>query len=388
MGFFKSFILPTSLLAGTVIGAGIFSLPYVFERSGVGLGLVLLAFFTLVYCVIHLMYADLVIKNGDQHRFAGFVKMYFGNLGYWLSVIMTVIEMFFVLTIYLVLSSSFISLVFPTLPMIFQVIVFWWIGSIIIFSGTKRLAFFEFLAVIGIIGAIVIVACLGSPQFFGKPFLFAVKSPLFWLIPFGPLLFSLSGRPAIPSLIHYFNRNLIDPTKSKKAIIWGTILPAIAYATFVVGILGMSGVVTADSVTGFVRSVSSHYVIFVLAALGVLSLISSYFAIGLDVFRSLEFDLKFSRKFSMFLVALLPLFIYFMNLGSFITLIEIVGGFFVGLEGIIIIAMWTKMKAGLQQVGYAKPMLVSAKTPFVRYGLYGVFGISMVYVFVSQVFGF
>jgi amino acid permease len=388
MGFFKSFVLPTSLLAGTVIGAGIFSLPYVFERSGVGLGFIFLAIFALLYCIIHLMYADLVIKNGDQHRFAGFVRMYFGNSGYWLSVIMTVIEMFFVLTIYLVLSSSFVSLVFPTLPKIFQVIVFWWIGSIIIFSGTKRLTFFELLAIAGIIGAIAAVTYFGFQQFFEKSLLFAAKSPLFWLLPFGPLLFSLSGRPAIPSLIHYFNRNLIDPIKSKKAIIWGTIIPAITYAAFVVGILGASGAVTADSVTGFVESTSSYYIVFILAILGILSLVSSYFAIGLDVFRSLEFDLKFSRKLSMFLVVSLPLFIYFMNLGSFITLVEIAGGIFVGLEGIIITAMWTKMRAELQRVGYLKQTLVSTKSLFVRYGLYGVFGISVIYVFLFQIFRF
>lgn len=389
MGFLKTFVLPTSLLAGTIIGAGIFSLPYIFGRSGVGLGFIFLAFFALVYCIIHLMYADLVIKNGDQHRFAGFAKIYFGNAGYWLAVIMTVIEMFFVLTIYLILSSSFISLVFPYLPKIFQVIIFWWIGSIIIFSGTKRVAFFELLAVAGIIGAVVIVACLGSGKFLEKHFLFAVQSPILWLVPFGPILFSLSGRPAIPSLVHYFNRNLIDPIKSKRAVIWGTIIPAIVYASFVIGILGVSKIVTSDSVTGFVSSISITYVAIALAVLGILSLISSYFSIGLDVFRSLELDLKFSSKFSIFLVISLPLFIYFMDLGSFITLVEIAGGIFVGLEGIIITAMWRKMKREERTMNNEpnKWLIRKIPTPFV-YGLYGIFGISIVYVLSSKIFGF
>ena len=41
---FSQFIFPTSLLAGTIIGAGMFALPYLFEKSGIILGLLYLIF--------------------------------------------------------------------------------------------------------------------------------------------------------------------------------------------------------------------------------------------------------------------------------------------------------------------------------------------------------
>jgi len=386
MGIYKSFVLPTSLLAGTIIGAGIFSLPYVFTQAGVILGFVLLAIFGLVYSAIHLMYGDLIVKNGDHHRFAGLAKIYFGNYGYWLSVLMTVIEMFFVLTIYLILSSSFISLIAPNLPVIYQIAIFWWIGSIIIFSGTRRVAFFEMLAIAGILAAIVTVAWLGMPHFFEKSFTFASPSWILWMLPFGALLFAINGRPAIPSVVHYFRKNGLPPEKSKKPIIWGTLIPVIAYAVFVGGVLGLSGVVTPDAISGVVREITSPLLISILAILGILSLVSSYFAIGLDVFNSLQFDLKFSRKFSMFLVILLPLFIYFLDLGSFIVLIEIAGGIFIGLEGILILAMWGKMKRGLSQAGLSEPGMISLKSPVLKIFLYAVFSVSIFYVLASQIF--
>ncbi|MFA6352977.1 MAG: aromatic amino acid transport family protein, partial [Candidatus Paceibacterota bacterium] len=88
MKFWKEFVLPASLLSGTIIGAGIFSLPFIFAQVGLGLGLFLLTLFAIIFCVIHLMYGDLVLKNGDNHRFAGFAKIYFGKIGYWLSILM------------------------------------------------------------------------------------------------------------------------------------------------------------------------------------------------------------------------------------------------------------------------------------------------------------
>jgi amino acid permease len=388
MSFVKNFILPTSLLAGTVIGAGIFSLPYVFSQAGIGLGFIFLMIFGAVYIFVHLMYADLVIKNGEQHRFAGLARIYFGKISYGLSVVMTIVEMFFVLTIYLILSSSFISLVAPQLPAIYNVILFWWLGSIIIFSGTRKIAFFETLAVGGILVAIALVAYLGAPHFFQKPFIFASHQPIFWLLPFGALLFSINGRPAIPSLIHYFRKNGLNVELSKRAIVWGTIIPIFAYGTYVVGALGISKFVSQDSISGIIGGISSPLLIIVLAMLGILSLISSYFSIGLDVYSSLQQDVKFSKIFSMFLVIIFPLTIYFMNLGGFIAMVEIAGGIFIGLEGILILAMWGKMKKGLTEIGSTKKMLMSWDVRWLKYFLYGIFMVSIGYTIAAKIFNF
>lgn len=388
MGSIKSFVLPTCLLAGTIIGAGIFSLPYVFIRAGIGLSYIFLAIFGIVYVFLHLMYGDLMIKNGGDHRFAGLAKIYFGNIGYRLAVLMTIIEMFFVLTIYLVLSSSFISLFAPGLPVIYQVIIFWWLGSIIIFSGTKRVAFFETLAVAGILVAIAVVAWAGAPAFFSKTINFASAAPPLWLLPFGALLFSINGRPAIPSIIHYFKRNGLPAEDAKKTIIWGTLVPVIAYALFIAGVIGLSLSVTPDSITGVVHGLSTPALVIFLAVLGVISLISSYFSIGLDVFNSLKLDVNFSKKFSMFLIIIMPLLIYFIGIGTFTNLVEIAGGIFVGLEGIMILAMWRKMKKGMVEIGSVKKTLIDLKPAGLSWALYGIFGISIGYVILKQIFSF
>jgi amino acid permease len=385
MKFFKEFVLPVSLLSGTIIGAGIFSLPYVFLKAGIGLGFLSLILFGLIYVLIHLMYADVVIKNGNNHRFAGLAKIYFGKVGYWFSVIMTIVEMFFVLAIYLILSSSFVSLVFPNFPSFYQVIFFWIIGSVIIFSGTKRVAFLEYLALLAILFAVGIVVWIGLPKFFDKEMNFVSFEWAYWLLPFGPLLFSLSGRPSIPTLTHYFERNSLSYKSIKKSIVWGTVIPVLVYGLFVAGVIGMSDVITLDSISGIVRAIPLSYLVFFLGLLGAISLLSSYFAIGLDVLNSLRYDLYFSKIVSGLLVIFVPILIYFSNIGSFITLIEIAGGIFVSLEGILIVAMWNKERKNLIKEE-------SALTPYVgkftRGILYLVFLISIIYVLSQAIFRF
>jgi len=288
------------------------------------------------------MYGDLVLKNGDNHRFAGFAKIYFGKIGYWLSILMTVVEMFFVLAIYLILSQSFFNIIWPQMPSVFGVLIFWWLGSLVIFSGTKRLVIAEFLALAGTILLILFMGYWGFGDFFNKNFSLISSNYLLWLLPFGPILFALNGRQAVSAIIHYFDKLGKKRILAKKAIIWGTIVPAIVYVIFIIGVLGASSYVSEDSISGFVGSGLPSFFLCALGFLGIMALISSYLVIGLDVKMSLLLDIKFSKFISSFLVIILPLVIYFSNLGTFLSLIGVAGGLFIGLEGIMILWMWKK----------------------------------------------
>ena len=103
---YKNIILPASLLASTIIGAGMFALPYAFAKAGILSGLFYLLFFSLVVILIHLMYADIIVRTSENHRFLGYAKIYFGRVGFWLAFLISVIGAIFALTIYLILSVS------------------------------------------------------------------------------------------------------------------------------------------------------------------------------------------------------------------------------------------------------------------------------------------
>ena len=343
---YKNTILPASLLAGTIIGAGVFALPFVFQKAGIVTGLFYLSLFGAVFVFIHLMYADLILKTEEGknlHRFSGYTKIYLGNKGFWLSILMTIVGMLFTLTVYLILSISFINLIHPlvlSLSNTVKLLIFWFLSSVAIFLGIRRIVFSEFLITGGIFAIILIILGYGFSHWER-----IVLVPVFNLqnifLPYGAVLFALSGRVAIPAVISYFQKIRRPLIEVKKPIILGTLLPALVYLLFVFGIWGLSNVVSEDAVSGLIGQIPQE-VLTLIGIFGLISLWSSYIVIGLDLESSLKFDLKFPKILSGFIVVAFPLFLYFLGFQNFLNLVSMVGGIFIALEGIFIVLMWLK----------------------------------------------
>lgn len=357
--FYRNFLLPTGLLAGTIIGAGVFALPFIFKVAGLLTGFFYLLLATVIYVLIHLFFADTIIRTPGEHRFVGYTRIYLGRTAGWISVLMAVLEMVFVLTIYLVLSVSFINLFLPNLPDLWKLLIFWVLGSATIFLSLKKLTFLEFSITIGMILIIIMTFVLGLGKL-GKIGLNDFY-PNFegLLFPLGPLLFALGGRVAIPYLVKYFHLPNIGHQHRfiRRSIIWGTVIPAIVYGFFILGVLGLSRSVTEDSISGLVGAVPGG-LLAVLGVLGFLTLWSSYIVIGLDVKSVLLHDLKFSRAMRIAIVVLAPLALYFLGFQNFIGLVSFVGGIFLAVEGIFITLMWLKANRVISR----KPDVVSTKS--------------------------
>lgn len=365
MAFVRRFVLPVSLLSGTIIGAGVFSLPFVFVTGGWVTALSYLAVFGTVFAVIHLMYADVMLTTDKAaHDFVGYARAYLGAWAGWLAFVMTVVGMLFALTIYLVLSASFSSILFPDQSTGTLVFLFWMLGSLFMFTPVRGMAALEALALLVIVGIVGIVAAQGVPH--AERLLTVPPLDLRYLfLPFGPVLFSYAGRVAIPPLLSYFKAEGLSPLYAKRAIIWGTALPAFAYLLFALGVVGLSDSVSEDAVSGIV-GLSPAF----LRAIGVLvlaSLASSYFIVGVSVMRILEKDLAVPRLLSASLVVVAPLLLYAAGLKDFLTLVSVSGGVFIALEGVFIALMWRKAHAA------RLPLLLSPRFTYAVGALVAVF---------------
>ena len=332
----KQFLLPFGVLAGTVIGAGVFSLPYIFKFSGIGLGLAYLAIGTAAYFLVYRMYAEIVRETPGDHRFVGYSRLYLGSRFNWLAILMTIVEGVLVLTIYLVLSESFSHLLIKTGAGVEKIIIFWFLASAAILLGLKRIAKIELAITAGIIGIFAVVFWFGFRNLGAASAadFVPVWGNLLW--PFSAVLFALSGRVAIPSVVR-----LGGPTN--KIIFWGIAAPAIIYGLFSVSVILISPIVTEDAVTGLRIGIPA-LVSWLVGALGILALISSYITIGYDVDKSLEHDLRVPYFLRFALVVFGPIALYFGGLKDFLSLIGIAGGIFIALESILIVLMWLKMR--------------------------------------------
>ncbi|MEK7553659.1 MAG: aromatic amino acid transport family protein [Patescibacteria group bacterium] len=352
-GIFSQIIFPASLLATTIIGAGMFALPFLFNRAGLGIGLFYLLFFGVILVLIHLMYADIIVRTPENHRFPGYAKIYLGKFGYWSSIFMAIFGALLALTIYLVLSPSFIKLILPATSDIYVIFAFWLLGSLAIFFKINELAVSEFLIFIGMAAMIFMIFGFGLAGGADK----IKATPLFdfgnIFLPFGAVLFSMYGRSAIPTLLGYFRNNGQSPVKSKWPIIIGTIAPALIYAIFVFGILGLSGEISEDAVSGLIGNLPK-IVLWVLGILGIISLWSTYIVIGRDIKKSLEHDFNLPVIFSGGVVSVVPVLLYVAGFQSFLKLISFSGAIIIGLEGIFIVLMWLRARNNVELIPVAE----------------------------------
>ena len=368
-------ILPAALLSGTIIGAGVFSLPFIFERAGWVAGAFYLVAGTAVFYYIHVMYADIILRSGESFKFVGYARQYLGEAAFWISILVTVIGALLTLTAYLVLANKFFEIIFPGVPMINgSLSLFWLISSITIFISVKRMARLEFLITGGMIAIIFLIFLFGL---FGNPERITEMATInwgWWWLPFGPVLFSISGRSAVPAVIEYFEENRIPFDQFKKVIFWGTTVPAIVYGIFVVGVIGIASIITENSIAVF-KSLPSVFPAAV-GVLGLLSLWSSYIVIGMSVDEILRIDLKIPKIMARLAVVVVPVLFIYAGFNDFIKLIALAGGIFLALEGIIVTAMWQKVEV----LGLPRFLFILRPVPrIIPYLLLGVFLVGVIY---------
>lgn len=353
MRFYRDFLLPTGLLAGTIIGAGVFALPFVFVRGGLAAGFGYLLLAAGVYAIVHLLYADVIVSTPDEHRFVGYLARYLGTWSTPLAIAVSIVEMVFVMTIYLILSASFIHLIVPAAPPLVAIAVFWAAASFPIFAGLRKISIFEFLVSLGMLSIMSAIFAIGVGGFSRADVSLFTGELADILLPFGPLLFALSGRVAIPSTVAYFKLPGVGHRTSHipPVIIAGTVVPAALYALFVVGVIGLSPLVAPDALSGL--SGLHPAILTAVGILGLLALWSSYFVVGIDVRAILHFDLKWRPLATAALVLAAPLTLYLLGFQSFIGLVSLVGGIFLGLEGLLIIALWL---AARKKIGGTSPL--------------------------------
>lgn len=377
------FWLPLGVLAGGIIGAGVFSLPYMFSRSGLLVGFFYLAVAAAVYSVIHLLYADLMLRTPGEHRFVGYANLYLGRPFFYLGIVMAIIQMLFVLTIYLILSVRFTDLAVPGGSEMAKLLIFWLLGSFAIFMKLKRLALSEALVTVGIVAIILIIFGVGVVHLPSLKDLPLIASGASLLLPLPAILFALSGRVAIPAVLSYVKLKHGEARAAhkitKRIIIWGTLLPAIVYGLFVLGTLGITPSPTDDAVTGLV-GLAPVFLVLLVGLLGWLSLWSSYILVGLDVSRTLQHDLKISHFWRVTLVVFGPIVFYLAGFNNFITLISFVGGILLSIEGILIVAMWVMAN----HRNSVPPILLKRKHGLLMVFLVVVFILSLMGVFIAH----
>ncbi len=333
----KELVVPATILSASIMGAGMFSLPYLFNKAGFATGVFYLILFAPVLITAHFLYSEVVRETPGDHRLLGYAKIYLGLPGWITAALTTGLGLLLVFTIFLALSSSFLRLIFPALTPLQATLIFWAAAVLPLLMRVSKMAILESVAVLAVVIIALGIFVVGIlrpaaaiPWF----------NPAFILLPYGAVLFSMYGRSAVSVVMDYAAENGIDRAGVRRAITLGTLIPVAVYILFVIGVVLLSNRVSVDAVSGL--AYLPGYITVVVGYLGILSLWESSVALSRESTGIFAYDVGFDGTLAKLVVAFIPLSLYLLGLSNFAILVGIVGGIFLTLEGTMVVLMWQK----------------------------------------------
>jgi len=333
----KNFLFGLASLIGTIIGAGVFGVPYVMSKSGVLPCLFYFILLSTLVLFLHLAFSEIVLRTKGNHRLIGYAEKYLGDKAKILIGVSVLFGTLGSLLAYIILAGKFANLIFPLSS--FQWSFYLWaLLSLLVLFGIKSIAKAEFYMNIGLFFVIFLVFGLSLPKIQASNLVLISKDSLF--LPFGVILFSLIGLSAIPEVAGILKKK----SDLKKIIITTSITVTLLFFLFGLIITGVTGQdTTQDALTGL-QAVFGTSIIVLGGIFGLLAVATSFLILSNYLKNTLRFDYNVPHFFSFSLAVFLPMFFFLIGFREFIQVIGIVGVFIGLIEGTAIFLIFKKAK--------------------------------------------
>lgn len=340
-----------SIMMGTIVGAGIFGIPFAVQKSGILIGLFWLVFLGIVMMYVNLLLGEVCLRTPRFFYYVGFAAKYFAKKGKVFASLISITSLYGTLLAYLIIGGRFIYNVFHEFwgaPLEVFSLIFFLIGVIGILLGVKimhksQLFMFGLLLLVT-----VVILIIGLPQVKAGNLIPFNLSKFF--LPYGVILFALSGASAVSSVVATMGR---AEQKIKRVIILGSLIPLLLFLIFAILVVGVTGENVSPDAVSSLGFVLGRPIVIIMSVFGFLSVITSFFILAINLQETLRCDLKINRNFSIFLTLIVPLMLYVIGFRDFIQIIALLGVFLTGAEGILIVLLFRKArKQGEKHVSY------------------------------------
>jgi tyrosine-specific transport protein len=330
-------------LVGTIVGAGIFGVPYVFSKVGVLFGVIYSAALGSFLTLMYLMFADAMLRVGESARLPGLAKKVLGARAGAVAAATSIIGFWAAMIAYLILGGLFLSVLFEgivELPLIVWQLIFYGLCALIVARGLNLVGRAETLVTALLILVMIYFIARLAPHFELKNLTTLDARNL--LLPYGVILFALTGTGAIPSV----REMLKGREKSLPKVIFGASLSAVVLtAIFGAAVVAVSGQATTEKAVDGLATFLGPWVIKTGALFGLLAIATSFFSNGLylrDIFRV---DYRLTATLSNVLSLGIPVILFFLGAQEFIKIIGFAGAVFGCFEAIILSSAYLKARA-------------------------------------------
>lgn len=374
MAVFSREIQTLLLLVGTIVGAGMFGIPFVFHGAGFVTGFVVLAGLAVAATLVHLAYAEVVLATPELHRLPGYVRHYLGPGFGKLSTASYLFGLSGTLLAYLILGGAFagelMRVFLPALPDWGGPLAFYLFGVAVIFRSIRFESLTNAVLTLGLVAAIFVLVLVLLPEV--SPRALAGFQPERVGVPYGVVLFSLAGAAIIPDMRRVLGQG--GTARLRRLIISGTLGAAFLYFVFAAVVVGTTAAATTpDAIGGLAGRFGPGYLL-AGSAIGFLATITSFITLGLVFEGMFVSDFGFVPRSAWLATVVIPAGLWLLGFQDFIAIVAAVGAVGIGFDSIFILASYGAIAGGGRRRIIALPVAL-------RIVLAVIFGSGIVYAF-------
>ncbi|MEK7212021.1 MAG: aromatic amino acid transport family protein [Patescibacteria group bacterium] len=352
-------LIATLTLIGTIIGVGVFGIPYAFAAAGVSIGTAWFLILALAILVIHMYFTEIVLATKEKRRLVGYAKKYLGQKAAAATTVCAILSFYGAIVVYIIVGGEFLYNLFGNIlgggVMVYQ-IVFFVFTAIFIALGLKLVSKVE-----SVLTALLILTMLviSAAAFWGGDGAnFTAPNWLEFFLPYGIIFFALTGSNAIPEM-----KDIVggDARALRRSVVIGTVVASVLTFIFTLAVVAVSGILTSpEALKGLGEFLGPKILIFG-SIFGFLAIITSFLVIGLNLKEQFIYDFGFGKMVSWTLACVPPLFIFLFGTKNFIKIMGVTGSILSGFIGIIIVAIYLKVvkeKKIKSRLRYFAPLLI------------------------------
>lgn len=326
------------MITAMTIGAGILGIPYAVAQVGLRIGLIYILVLGLGALALNLLIGDIAARTEENFQFPGLAGKYLGVTAKWVVSVIMVLSASGTLLAYVIGVGESLAALFGGNAFAWSII-FWSIGAFFVWRGLATIKFVEIIISATVLSIVVGICLFLVPHVAAANIMHVNLLQIF--LPYGVILFALHAAPAIIEAHALLPQ---DQKSFRRAVTLGTLIPVLVYALFAWAVVGAMGGATTEIATVGLGARYGSAMLLLGNIFAVLAMGGGFFGLGVALKQSFMWDFKLHQTTADFLVVGIPLLLFVAGLRSFITVLDVVGGLFLGLEAIFLVLIYFRAR--------------------------------------------
>ncbi len=339
----KRWFRSVGTMIGAIIGIGVFGIPYAFAQAGFFVGLIQLIVVGILLVMLQLLYAEVTIQTPGHRRTTGLAEKYLGKKWKYLLALTVFGTAWGAMMAYIIVAGEFLyTLLGPSIggsPFIYSV-GFMIIESLFLLAGLRKIAGAETYVVVILLLLFGSIIALGLPNI--ELANLTMVDGFNMLLPYGVVLFALGGLSIVPEMHDILGEKYEKRIRS--AIVVAMSVIVVIYALFALAVVGVTGVNTTDeAILGLGRALGPAVSV-IGSLLGLITLVSIFVIVGIQIKDTLIFDFKLRPFFAWVLTIGIPITLFLLGVREFISVMAFSGAVFSAMTGVVIVLVFEKLR--------------------------------------------